>query len=56
LSFADGSYGIAFNIEEDEIGVVLLGEYFRLHTGNEAERRGHVMDVPIGRGIDETGG
>ena len=48
LRFADGSYGIAFNIEEDEIGVVLLDEYARLHTGDEVERRGHVMDVPVG--------
>jgi F-type H+/Na+-transporting ATPase subunit alpha len=33
LRFADGSFRITFNIEEDEIGVVLLDEYFRLHTG-----------------------
>ncbi len=51
LRFADGSYGIAFNIEEDEIGVVLLDEYARLHTGDEVERRGHVMDVPVGEAL-----
>ena len=48
LRFADGSNGIAFNIEEDEIGVVLLDEYARLHTGDEVERTGRVMDVPVG--------
>ncbi|WON73365.1 alternate F1F0 ATPase, F1 subunit alpha [Nitrosospira sp. Is2] len=51
LRFADGSYGIAFNIEEDEIGVVLLDEYFHLHTGDEVQRRGHVMDVPVGEAM-----
>jgi F-type H+-transporting ATPase subunit alpha len=51
VRFADGSYGIAFDIEEDEIGVVLLDEYFRLHTGDEVERMGHVMDVPVGEAL-----
>ncbi|MDD5761755.1 MAG: alternate F1F0 ATPase, F1 subunit alpha [bacterium] len=51
LRFAGDSYGIAFNIDEDEIGVVLLGDYWLLHTGDEVERRGHVMDVPVGDGL-----
>jgi F-type H+-transporting ATPase subunit alpha len=48
LKFPGDLYGIAFNVDEDEIGVVLLGEYWRLHAGDEVERRGHVMDVPVG--------
>jgi F-type H+-transporting ATPase subunit alpha len=53
-------YGIAFNVDEDEIGVVLLGDHSKLHAGDEVERRGHVMDVPvgdelIGRVIDPMG-
>ncbi|MGB7629701.1 MAG: alternate F1F0 ATPase, F1 subunit alpha [Candidatus Deferrimicrobium sp.] len=48
LRFAGDFYGIAFNVDEGEIGVVLLGDYWRLHTGDEVERRGHVMDVPVG--------
>jgi len=51
LKFPDDVYGIAFNVDEDEIGVVLLGDYSRLHTGDEVERRGHVMDVPVGDGL-----
>lgn len=51
LKFPGDLYGIAFNVDEDEIGVVLLGDYWQLHAGAEAERRGHVMDVPVGNGL-----
>jgi len=44
-------YGIAFNVDEDEIGVVLLGDHSLLNAGDEVERRGHVMDVPVGDGL-----
>ncbi|HTJ55573.1 MAG TPA: alternate F1F0 ATPase, F1 subunit alpha [Nitrosospira sp.] len=60
LRFPGNVQGITFNIEEDEVGVVLLGDYFHLHTGDEVERLGHVMDVVvdeelIGRVIDPLG-
>src|SRR4249919_1024249 len=51
LRFPGDLYGVAFNIDEDEVGVVLLGDYWQLHTGDEVERRGHVMDVPVGDGL-----
>lgn len=51
LKFPRDIYGIAFNIDEDEIGVVLLGEYGLLQAGDEVERRGHVVDVPVGDGL-----
>ena len=51
LRFAGEVYGIAFNVDEDEIGVVLLGDYSQLHVGDEVERRAHVMDVPVGDGL-----
>ncbi|MEO5926450.1 MAG: alternate F1F0 ATPase, F1 subunit alpha [Bryobacteraceae bacterium] len=40
--------GIAFNVDADEIGVVLLGEYSHLHAGDEVLRTGRVMDVVVG--------
>lgn len=43
--------GIAFNVDEDEIGVVLLGEYWQLHAGDEVRRTGRVMDVAVGEGL-----
>jgi F-type H+-transporting ATPase subunit alpha len=51
LKFAGESYGIAFNVDEEDIGVVLLGDYWQLHAGDEVERRGHVIDVPVGDGL-----
>ena len=60
LKFPGDVYGIAFNVDEDDIGVVLLGDDWQLHAGDEVERRGHVMDVPvcdelIGRVINPLG-
>jgi len=51
VKFPGDLYGIAFNVDDDEIGVVLLGDYWQLHAGDEVERRGHVMDVPVGDGL-----
>jgi F-type H+/Na+-transporting ATPase subunit alpha len=51
LKFPGGVFGIAFNIDEDEIGVVLLGEYWHLKAGDEVERTGRVMDVAVGDGL-----
>ncbi|MBL4574699.1 MAG: alternate F1F0 ATPase, F1 subunit alpha, partial [Opitutaceae bacterium] len=51
LRFPGDIYGIAFNVDEDEIGAVLLGDYWHLQAGDEVERRGHVVDVPVGEGL-----
>jgi F-type H+-transporting ATPase subunit alpha len=51
LEFPGGVFGIAFNVDEDEIGVVLLGEYWHLQAGDEVERTGRVMDVAVGDGL-----
>lgn len=51
LRFPGDVFGIAFNVDEDEIGVVLLGEYWHLHAGDEVERTGRVMDVAVGDGL-----
>lgn len=48
IKFPGDVYGTAFNIDEDEVGVVLLGEYWHLHAGDEVERTGRVMDVAVG--------
>ena len=51
LRFPGGMLGIAFNVDEDEIGVILLGEYAELHAGDEVERTGRVMDVAVGEAL-----
>ncbi len=48
LKFPGDLFGIAFNVDKDEIGVVLLGDYWHLKAGNEVERTGRVMDIPVG--------
>ena len=48
VKFPGDVFGIAFNVDEDEIGVVLLGEYWHLHAGDEVERTGRVMDAAVG--------
>jgi F-type H+-transporting ATPase subunit alpha len=51
LKFSGDIFGIAFNVDEDEIGAVLLGDYWHLQAGDEVERCGHLVDVPVGEGL-----
>jgi F-type H+-transporting ATPase subunit alpha len=51
VTFPGDVLGIAFNVDSDEIGVVLLGEYWHLHAGDEVQRTGRVMDVAVGDGL-----
>jgi F-type H+-transporting ATPase subunit alpha len=51
VQFPSGLLGIAFNVDEDEIGVVLLGEFEDLHAGDQVKRTGRVMDVGVGDGL-----
>jgi F-type H+/Na+-transporting ATPase subunit alpha len=51
VEFPGGGFGIAFNVDEDAIGVVLLGDCSHLHAGDEVRRTGRVMDVGVGNGL-----
>jgi len=48
LEFGHGIAGIAMNLEEDQVGVVLLGEYTEVKEGDEVKRTGRIMAVPTG--------
>lgn len=48
ITFPGGLQGIAFDLSDEEVGVVLLGDYWHLEAGSEVERTGRVMDVPVG--------
>ncbi|BDZ65900.1 F0F1 ATP synthase subunit alpha [Agromyces mangrovi Wang et al. 2018] len=50
LRFADGTLGLALNLDEDEIGVVVLGEFGGIEEGMEVTRTGEVLSVPVGDG------
>ncbi len=60
IEFPHNVRGIALNLEEDQVGAVLLGEYHELKEGDEVKRTGRIMSVPvgdalIGRVIDALG-
>src|SRR5918995_3322146 len=50
VTFQDGTSGLALNLDEDEIGVVVLGEFSGIEEGMEVTRTGEVLSVPVGEG------
>jgi F-type H+-transporting ATPase subunit alpha len=48
LAFPHDLAGIAMNLEEDQVGVVLLGDYTEIREGDEVKRTGRIMSVPVG--------
>ncbi len=48
LEFADGTIGIAFNLEEDNVGVVLLGDGHGVQEGSTVTSTGRIAEVPVG--------
>src|SRR5271156_6146535 len=48
LSFPHNIAGIAMNLEEDQVGVGILGEYTEIKEGDEVKRTGRIMSVPVG--------
>src|SRR6201988_1597623 len=51
LSFPHGVAGIAMNLDEDQVGVVLLGDYTEIREGDEVKRTGRIMSVPVGEAM-----
>src|SRR3954469_650218 len=51
IEFGPGVSGIAMNLEEDQGGAVLLGEYSRIREGEEVRRTGKIMSVPVGNAM-----
>lgn len=51
IEFPHGVSGIAMNLEEDQVGSVLLGEYHEISEGDEVKRTGRIMSVPVGEAL-----
>jgi len=49
LAFPHDVYGIALNLEEDQVGTVLLGEYTEIKEGDTVKRTNTIMSVPVGK-------
>jgi len=60
IEFASGAVGMAQNLDEDNVGAIILGEYLSIDEGDEVKRTGRIMSVPvgdalIGRVVDSLG-
>jgi len=51
VEFPGGVHGIALNLEEDEVGCVILGDYSALKQGDEVRTTGKLLSVPVGKGL-----
>jgi F-type H+-transporting ATPase subunit alpha len=51
LDFGGGITGLALNLDETEIGAIILGDYTKLEEGDEVRATGRLLEVPVGRGL-----
>jgi F-type H+-transporting ATPase subunit alpha len=51
IEFKGGVSGIALNLEEEDVGAVLLGEYSNIKEGDEVRRTGRIMSIPVGEAM-----
>jgi len=51
LEFPGGLYGIALNLEETEVGVILVGDYSNIREDDEVRTTGKLLSVPVGKGL-----
>jgi len=51
LEFSNGVMGMALNLEEDNVGIVILGPYTDIREGDQVKRTGRIMEVPVGEAM-----
>jgi len=51
LEFPHETYGLALNLEEDQVRAVILGEFGHLHEGDEVRTTGRLLEVPVGEAL-----
>src|ERR1700741_124262 len=51
LDFGNGVTGLALNLEETEVGAIILGDYTQVKEGGEARTTGKLLQVPVGKGL-----
>ena len=60
VEFENGKLGVAFNLEEDNVGIILLGDETGIEEGTKVKRTGKILEIPVGMGfigrvVDGTG-
>ncbi|MAT69626.1 MAG: F0F1 ATP synthase subunit alpha [Planctomycetaceae bacterium] len=48
VEFANGTIGLAFNLEENSVGIIILGDYLQINEGDEVRSTGRLLSVPVG--------
>ena len=48
VTFQNGETGVALNLEEDTVGVVILGDFSKIKEGNEVKATGKILEIPVG--------
>src|SRR5579871_5000399 len=51
LDFGNGVVGLALNLEETDVGAIILGDYLKVHEGSEVKTTGKLLSVPVGKGL-----
>src|SRR5512138_3194841 len=51
LDFGNGITGLALNLEETEVGAIVLGDYTGIREGQEVKTTGRLLSVPTGKGL-----
>src|SRR3954467_12796197 len=51
LDFGNGVVGLALNLEETEVGAIILGDYLKVQEGSEVKTTGKLLSVPVGKGL-----
>ena len=51
IDFGHGITGLALNLDETEVGVIILGDYTQLEEGDEVRATGNLLQVPVGKGL-----
>jgi F-type H+-transporting ATPase subunit alpha len=51
VEFPNGTIGLAFNLEEHSVGIIILGDYLSINEGDEVKTTGRLLSVPVGEAL-----
>ena len=51
LEFENGAYGMAQNLETNDVGIIILGDFVAIREGDIVKRTGKIMEVPVGEAL-----